>query len=104
MILNDIFIKISAYCRYNDERSAMMMSPSNYVPLILVVLELVVYHVSGGLLGAGEGEGSCAAPPFRAHYVKWTHGCPGFAPCCSEYGYCRPLVRFLNFQISLVIF
>ena len=82
----------------------MMMSPSNYVPLILVVLELVVYHVSGGLLGAGEGEGSCAAPPFRAHYVKWTHGCPGFAPCCSEYGYCRPLVRFLIIQISLVIF
>ena len=45
-----------------------------------------------GLLGAGEGEGSCAAPPFRAHYVKWPHGCPAFAPCCTEYGFCRPLV------------
>ena len=58
------------------------------------VLSLVtsVWVVRGGLLGAGEGEGSCAAPPFRAHYVKWTGGCPGFAPCCSEYGFCRPLV------------
>ena len=46
----------------------------------------------GGVAGGGEGEGSCAAPPFRAHYVKWTGGCPGFAPCCSEYGFCRPLV------------
>ena len=48
--------------------------------------------VRAGLLGAGSGEGSCAAPPFRALYVKWTGGCPGFAPCCTEYGYCRPLV------------
>ena len=48
---------------------------------------------AGGLLGAGEGEGSCAAAPFRAHHVQWTYGCPAFAPCCSEFGYCRPLVR-----------
>ena len=58
------------------------------------VLAVVVsrHQVSGGLLGAGHGEGSCAAPPFRAYAVKWSYGCPGFAPCCSEFGYCRPLV------------
>merc|ERR1719285_1177724 len=42
-----------------------------------------------GLLGAGTGEGSCAAAPFRAVAVKWPLGCPSFAPCCTEYGYCR---------------
>ena len=46
---------------------------------------------SAGLLGAGTGEGSCAAPPFRSHEVQWSYGCPAFAPCCSEFGYCRPL-------------
>merc|ERR1712184_87271 len=43
-----------------------------------------------GLLGAGTGEGSCAAAPFRALAVKWPLGCPASAPCCSEYGYCQP--------------
>ena len=62
--------------------------------MVGVLVALVPHHkVSGGLLGAGEGEGSCAAPPFRAYAVKWTYGCPAFAPCCSEFGYCRPLVR-----------
>merc|ERR1712059_223287 len=37
----------------------------------------------------GTGEGSCAAPPFRAGAVKWVGGCPPTAPCCSEYGYCQ---------------
>ena len=83
-------------CRYNEERSPMIMLMNNYIKVILVILELVVTQASAGLLGAGEGEGSCAAPPFRAHYVKWTQGCPGFAPCCSEYGYCRPLVSIFN--------
>ena len=59
----------------------------------VVVVSLHHHQVAGGLLGAGEGEGSCAAPPFRAYAVKWTYGCPAFAPCCSEFGYCRPLVR-----------
>ena len=58
----------------------------------LLPLLLLLPLVRAGLLGAGEGEGSCAAPPFRARYVKWSGGCPGFAPCCTEYGYCRPLV------------
>merc|ERR1712110_754781 len=43
-----------------------------------------------GLLGAGTGEGSCAAAPFRSLAVKWPLGCPASAPCCSEYGYCQP--------------
>ena len=64
------------------------MSPmSPPIPLLLLVTPSLA-----GLLGAGQGEGSCAAPPFRAPYVKWSGGCPGFAPCCTEYGYCRPLV------------
>ena len=29
----------------------------------------------------------------RSKSVKWVGGCPPMAPCCSEFGYCRPLVR-----------
>ena len=45
-----------------------------------------------GLLGAGHGEGSCAAAPFRtpAELLKWPLGCPPGAECCTEFGYCRP--------------
>merc|ERR1712212_410490 len=42
-----------------------------------------------GLLGAGTGEGSCAAAPFRATATKWGVSCPAYASCCTEYGYCR---------------
>ena len=44
-----------------------------------------------GLLGAGTGEGSCPAAPFRANpsSLKYTV-CPQHASCCSEFGYCRP--------------
>ena len=62
--------------------------------IIVTATSLLLLHVScaaGGLLGAGTGEGSCAAPPFRSHEVQWSYGCPAFAPCCSEFGYCRPL-------------
>lgn len=55
------------------------------------IFALSLHPSEGGLLGAGTGEGSCAAAPFRAYEVKWPYGCPSFAPCCSEYGYCRPL-------------
>lgn len=44
------------------------------------------------LLGAGSGRGSCAAPPFRAAEVHWRFGCPPFASCCTEFGYCRSQV------------
>merc|ERR1712198_101406 len=55
------------------------------------VAALVVLSASchAGLLGAGQGEGSCAAPPFRSLAVKWSAGCPEYASCCTEFGYCR---------------
>ena len=48
----------------------------------------------GGLLGAGTGDGSCAASPYRAakEDLAWPDGCPGWAECCTEYGYCHPRV------------
>ena len=45
--------------------------------LLVLVATCLVAGLEAGLLGAGTGEGSCAAPPFRAYSVKWTHGCPG---------------------------
>ena len=59
------------------------------LPFLLLT---VICSVKCGLLGAGTGQGSCAAAPFRASQVQWLHGCPAFAPCCSEFGYCRPQV------------
>ena len=50
------------------------------------------------LLGAGSGRGSCAAPPFRSTEVHWRFGCPPFASCCTELGYCRSQVR-IYFQV-----
>ena len=43
------------------------------------------------LLGAGLGLGSCPAPPFRTDPadLAWPDGCPDWASCCSEYGYCQ---------------
>ena len=71
---------------------------------ILFYISILVSSASCGLLGYGKGEGSCAAAPFRSYEVKWAYGCPPFAPCCSEFGYCRPLVchfaivNFYNYQ------
>jgi len=59
--------------------------------VICLTLILQSHLVKCGLLGYGTGEGSCAAPPFRAYEVQWAYGCPHFAPCCSEFGFCRPL-------------
>ena len=61
-------------------------------PLLLLLLLAALSPSHGGLLGAGEGLGSCAAYPFRAHSVHWVGGCPPHAPCCSEFGFCRPRV------------
>ena len=55
------------------------------------------------LLGAGQGQGSCAARPFRAREVSWTGGCPDWAPCCSEYGYCRPRVSSVRSEMTIII-
>merc|ERR1712109_200887 len=48
--------------------------------------------IAGGLLGAGTGEGSCPAAPYRTDEadLKYTESCPGWAECCTEYGYCQP--------------
>jgi len=58
---------------------------------VAVVIVSLTASCHGGLLGAGTGEGSCAAAPFRAPAgaLKWALGCPAGAECCSEYGYCR---------------
>ena len=56
-----------------------------------ILLSVLIKLSHCGLLGYGTGEGSCAAAPFRSQWVKWSYGCPAFAPCCSEFGYCRPL-------------
>merc|ERR1712122_222961 len=64
-----------------------------------VAVILLSYTAScyGGLLGAGYGEGSCAAAPFRTPVValKWPAGCPAGAECCTEYGYCRPQAEWV---------
>ena len=59
--------------------------------VVFIYLTILIGGASCGYLGAGTGEGSCAAYPFRSYDVQWKYGCPGFAPCCSEYGYCRPI-------------
>merc|ERR1712002_1092967 len=58
------------------------------VAVVIISLSASCHAV---LLGAGTGEGSCAAAPFRAPAgaSKWPLGCPAGAECCSEYGYCR---------------
>merc|ERR1711962_1412279 len=61
--------------------------PTMWSRFAVVLLSAASCHA--GLLGAGTGEGSCAAAPFRAPAVKWAGGCPASAPCCSEYGYCQ---------------
>ena len=55
---------------------------------------LLTAGCEGGLLGAGTGDGSCAASPYRAaeEDLAWPEGCPGWAECCTEYGYCHPRV------------
>merc|ERR1712115_194992 len=47
--------------------------------------------IEAGLLGAGHGAGSCAAFPNRTPSYELDHvaGCPRYAECCSEFGYCH---------------
>merc|ERR1712128_18617 len=67
------------------------MGPRCQPTVSAVVLVSLSASCHGGLLGAGTGEGSCPAAPFRANAaaLKWTLGCPAGAECCTEYGYCR---------------
>merc|ERR1712179_843619 len=62
---------------------------------LLAILLLYVGCCHGGLLGAGTGDGSCRAAPYRAVVVQWAGGCPAHASCCSEYGYCRTKEEWL---------
>merc|ERR1711936_117799 len=61
---------------------------STHMELLGAVL-LLAAGSQAGLLGAGAGDGSCGAAPNRAVTVQWVAGCPEYASCCSEYGYCR---------------
>merc|ERR1712234_36621 len=71
----------------------LMTSQSRHKMLSRVAVVVVTLTASchAGLLGAGTGEGSCPAAPFRADagLLKWPLGCPAGAECCTEYGYCR---------------
>ena len=60
--------------------------------------------MSGGCLGAGTGTGSCPAPPFRAaeEEIEHSDGCPDYAPCCSEYGYCQTSVIYSMINLKIV--
>ena len=53
-----------------------------------------ISNVKAGCLGAGVGAGSCPAAPFRAPIddIDHTEGCPAWAECCTEYGFCHPRV------------
>ena len=66
--------------------------------VLLVLLSGVATTAAISLLGAGEGRGSCPAPPFRAAATNWPTGCPLQTPCCNEYGYCRTEVRYCSLQ------
>lgn len=58
--------------------------------IVAGLLSLVVSEsLSISLLGAGEGPGSCPAPPFRGKKLNWPNGCPLNVPCCNEYGFCK---------------
>ena len=58
---------------------------------VLLVLGLAL-SVEAGLLGAGYGHGSCRAAPFRSDDLDHVGGCPRYAECCTEFGYCHPRV------------
>jgi len=62
-----------------------------YCKLVFILLSCIA-SCYGGLLGAGQGGGSCAAAPFRtpAGALQWPNGCPAGNECCTEYGYCHP--------------
>ena len=49
------------------------------ISVCALALSSLPVRVSGGLLGAGTGPGSCSAPPFRADSTAWPGGCPAYA-------------------------
>ena len=65
---------------------------------LLAVAVTATLQVCAGLnlLGAGEGPGSCPAPPFRGKKLNWPSGCPLSTPCCNEFGYCVTEAQWLS--------
>merc|ERR1712002_78382 len=66
------------------------------IKLVTILLSYIA-GCYGGLLGAGQGGGSCAAAPFRtpASALQWPNGCPAGNECCTEFGYCHPQSAWL---------
>merc|ERR1712142_914065 len=66
------------------------------IKLVTILLSYIA-GCYGGLLGAGQGGGSCAAAPFRtpASSLQWPNGCPAGNECCTEFGYCHPQSAWL---------
>merc|ERR1719278_2305513 len=69
-----------------------MISSRHHLHLLSLALVLVHTGRVTSLLGFGRGLGSCPAPPFRTDPadLAWPEGCPDWASCCTEYGYCHP--------------
>merc|ERR1712110_492331 len=59
--------------------------------LLLAVCLGLISVAQCGLLGAGTGHGSCPAFPNRPEDFDHVGGCPRYAECCTEFGYCHPL-------------
>jgi len=64
----------------------------------LAFVVLLPDPISCGCLGSGTGAGSCPSAPFRAELSQIEHkeGCPEYAKCCTEYGYCHPRSSWLS--------
>merc|ERR1712088_1292113 len=69
------------------DRSGPRMAEMAFLLLISILTT-----TEAGLLGAGQGAGSCPAFPNRTPTTDLDHvaGCPRYAECCSEFGYCHP--------------
>ena len=82
-----------------------------YIFLLLLFVQAcfatLLASCHAGLLGAGTGEGSCPAAPFRADpsALKYTV-CPQHASCCTEFGYCHPKTQWDlgNFRSAFLAF
>ena len=73
----------------------LSLLPDDVSTQVTGILSLLPDDVSAqvtGILGAGTGEGSCSAYPYRAGEVQWEI-CPAEYSCCTEFGYCRPRVE-----------
>ena len=74
-----------------EQRNLQSEKSSDMKNIRLVAVTVTAsLHLCAGLnlLGAGEGPGSCPAPPYRGSKLNWPNGCPLSTPCCNEYGYC----------------